>query len=209
MAESFDWLDDFGTRSAGTQLPIPMTIEDTVLLWLHELKDTHLKEKLAAKEVVGGGGQESKLAGSGNISELIITDGKLKWVLLMSDYWKYVEYGRGPTKSGGNGAVFRNIHDHWLPWKGWNFNSKLREWGFLKSGNPDLPYEKSLTTLSDIIARSIHKKGTIQRFNYKGTDFVKETLKEQLPELSKQLAKNLGRKVEVTLAGTLIKELKQ
>lgn len=206
MAESFEWLDDFGTRSAGTQLPIPMTIEDTVLLWLHELKDTHLKEKLKQKEVIGGGGQESKIAGSGNISDLIITDGKLKWVLSMSDYWKYLEYGRGKTTGSGDGAVYRNIKERWITWKGINPSTKLMEWGFTKK---QLPFEKALPTLAYIISRSIHKKGTIQRFNYKGTDFVKETLKEQLPELSKQLAKNLGRKVEVTLAGTLIKGLKQ
>ena len=201
MAESFDWLDDFGTRSAGTQLPIPMTIEDTVLVWLADIKDRKIKEKLVEKGVVFGGGQESRLAGSGNWSDLIITDGKLKWVFSMSDYWKYVESGRGPTKSGGNGAVQKAIKG-WITNKGISPSDVLMKWNKKR-----LPFPVALERLSYLIARSIHTKGTIKRFNYKGTNFVKETMQENIPILAQQLAKNLGRKVEVTLAGTLIKEL--
>lgn len=194
---AFEWLDDLGTSDKGVQLQLAHDVEGVVINWLYNLKDVEIPAKLREKGVEGTAGQDSKLAGSGTVTDVVITADGLKWSINMSDYWKYVEYGRGSSKVNQGGKVKEAIKG-WITGKGISPSDVL-----LKYNKKRLPFPVALDTLSYLIARSIHKKGTIKRFNYGGSHFAKETLQQQLPELAKELERVVGKKVSVAIKNNL------
>ena len=66
-------------------------------------------------------------------------------------------------------------------------------------------YEKAYRSLAYAIATSIAKKGTIKRFNYKGSNFVQDTLKKKGKILQDRLLNELGLEIELVLTERLTK----
>lgn len=166
--------------------------------WLRNLKDIEIPQKLKEKEVIGGGGQESKLAGDTTI-QIEDESQNLRWSLSMNDYWKYLENGRGVTRNGQGGIVQRQIKT-WITWKGISPADVLQK---MNPNSKRLPFPKAMESLSYLIARSIHRKGTIKRFGYKGSNFLRETLTEQVPILKQALQENLGRTITIRVVNNL------
>lgn len=200
MATDLGFLDNIGTEASSidTDYQFDDTVDGIVKAWLFNLKSSGIPEKLKAKGVVSGGGQDSDLAADANIVIEEVTTG-VRWTLSMKDYWKYVESGRGATVNSGDGAVRRGVK-HWIQKKG------ISPADILQQMNPKskrLPFPKALDSLSYIIARAIHKKGTIKRFNYSGTNFLRETLTEQVPALKEALETKLGKAIQIRVVTDL------
>lgn len=94
-------------------------------------------------------------------------------VLLMEDYYIFVEEGRKPTRNGhteGTPYLWQNIQE-WIAFKG------------IKPRNPDMTYE----SLAKAIARKIHRRGT------KANPFLEDAFTESLQmELVNELNARLG-----------------
>lgn len=174
------------------------TVDGIAQAWLYNLKNKEIPEKLISKGVVSGGGQASDLSADASIIITEVNSGN-QWTLSMKDYWKYVEHGRGPTINSGDGAVRRGV-------KAWIQKKGISPADVLQKMNPEskrLPFPKALESLSFVIARAIHKKGTIKRFGYKGTDFVKEVLTENVPALKEALETKLARSIQIRVVNDL------
>ena len=201
---AIDFTDGLGvnTDSVTTDLKFDDLVSQIAFDWLRNLKDIELPTKLKEKGFIHGGGQESSLAGSTTI-EIVDETQNMKFTLSMNDYWKYVESGRGVTKNSQGGIVQKKIKS-WITLKGISPADVLMKMGSKDGKTPKrLPFEKALNSLSYIIARSIHRKGTIKRFGYKGSNFLKETLTENVPLLKQELETQLGRRVQISVVNNL------
>lgn len=208
MASDLSWLDGIGisASSVDTDYKFADTVDGIAMAWLYNLKKEGIPDKLKQKDVIGGGGQSSKLAGDASIIITEVSAGT-QWTLSMNDYWKYVENGRGPTTGGGDGAVKRAIKT-WITWKGINPSDILVKMA-AKNGKAvkPLPFPKALESLSYIIARSIHRKGYSDwrkaRHGNRGALFIKETLTENVPSLKEALETKLGRAIQIRVVTDL------
>lgn len=109
--------------------------------------------------------------------------------LLMSDYWEYVDKGRGKTKGGGTGRVQSNIKE-WLKRKGLNPNKILAKYGKKKQ-----TFDKAASQLAFLIARKVHKKG------FEGNNFFTEVINDGRIELLKaQLTEELKKDVFINVS---------
>lgn len=107
------------------------------------------------------------------------TQSGYRLTVLMQDYWFYVENGRKPTKSGGNGELYKNIYE-WIQNK--------REIQMKISQSPDrIAATKSLAY---VITRKIHREGT------KAQPFV-------IPSLKKVTTQTLADRIAKYIAGNL------
>mgnify|MGYP003667143756 FL=1 len=170
------------------------TVDGIALAWLYNLKSKGIPDKLLAKGVVSGGGQASDLAADANIIITEVNTGN-SWTLSMKDYWKYVESGRGIGRPAPPSAIA-----YWIKKKGISPADVLQK---MKPQSKRLPFEKALTSLSFIIARSIGKKGTIKRFGYSGSKFLTEVLNEQVPVLKAALEEKLSRNITIRVVTDL------
>lgn len=80
----------------------------------------------------------------------IKNDNTLKLVFYLPEYWRYIEFGRRPTKNDGDGSVRRGIYN-WILDKGIEPITR-----FDKNGKKYLPTKNQLAYL---ISRKIHNKG--------------------------------------------------
>ena len=105
--------------------------------------------------------------------EIVQSPTSINTVLLANDYWKFVEYGRKPTRGGhieGTPYLWQSIQE-WISAKG------------IKPTNPDMSYQ----SLAKAIARKIHRRGT------KATNFLTDAWTESLQqELVNELNARLG-----------------
>lgn len=81
----------------------------------------------------------------------------------LADYWYYVNNGRGPTRSGGNGSLLEKIKE-WIKVK-----KIVPHVGVIKTGKQrGKQYLPTINQLAFLITRKIHREG------YKGTHFFDE-----------------------------------
>ena len=100
-------------------------------------------------------------------------DGYIRATIKLEDYYEQIDQGRGPTKKGGNGALYRNILQ-WVNDKGVNFTDDKGK---------KLP-DKSIAYL---ITRKIHRQG------FKGTKFFSKVINNKtLKKLESDLIDALG-----------------
>lgn len=74
----------------------------------------------------------------------------LKLVYYLPEHWRYIEYGRRPTKNRGDGSVYKSIYN-WILDKG--ITPKAR---YNSKGVKYIPTQKQLAFL---ITRKIHSEG--------------------------------------------------
>lgn len=154
-----------------------------------------LVQELLDKGVSGSGGTASELAGS---IRFRVTR-KPSIIFTMNDYWEYVENGRRPGKK----PPIDNLIE-WINWKGGSSAFKKISNGLKlktqdRSGKP-IAEEKKVKTLAFIIAQGIAKRGTIYRFQHKGSNFVRDVLKNmRVEKLQEDIAREIGLEIEVIL----------
>ena len=110
-----------------------------------------------------------------------------------ADYWYYVEQGRGATKKGHQGGLFlwQSIQD-WLLQKG-----IATPPDFKKEGDS---VEQARENFARVIAKKIHRKGTIKRFGYKGANFVADVLnKQSVDAIAQHLGEALGQRIAISV----------
>lgn len=93
--------------------------------------------------------------------------------ILMLEYWRELEHGQKPGI--------------------WPEKKSLMEWIAAKGINPTIrkgqTKKQALDSLAQAIATKIHDKGTIKRFNYKGSGFIKAVLtRNNIKRISEHLA---------------------
>jgi hypothetical protein len=194
MATDLGFLDDLGATSINTNYEFEDSVNGIVEAWLFNLKHSGIPDKLRMKGVVSGGGQDSDLASDANIVITTVNEG-VSWTLSMKDYWYYVEKGRAAGKRPPTETIQR-----WIKKKGISPSDVLQK---MNPKSKRLPFEMALKSLSFIISRSIGKKGTIKRFQYNGTNFLNETLKEQVPALRQALETKLGQAIQIRVVTDL------
>lgn len=163
-------------------------------------------QELLDKGVSGGGGTASELAGSITFK----VTSKPSIIFSMNDYWEYVENGSRPSKYKGNKHSIEKIESliKWIKWKGIKptlyDRAKAKAVKGLKGAERktarENAYEKSVKSLAYAIATKIAQKGTIKRFNYKGSNFIKDVLKDmRVVKLQNDIAREIGLEIEVIL----------
>lgn len=163
---------------------------------------TDLKESLVKNDVVGGGGNASKLAGS---IRFVFLKGNDQGIgITMKDYWEWVENGR---KAGKIPPIDKIIA--WIKWKGivpkLSDKAKATAKGLknktVRKGFKQKSHEAQIKSFAFAIATNIGKHGTIKRDNYKGTNFAAEVLGDgRISELAELLADEIGIEVEVSVS---------
>lgn len=104
--------------------------------------------------------------------------------IVMEDHWRFANYGR----RRGKRPPIKSIEE-WITEKG------LIKAGRDKSGRTPLEQRKSMAFA---IAAKIGAKGTIKRFQYKGSKFIEAVLtKENVRKIAEHLGRLQGRKIEL------------
>lgn len=156
-------------------------------------------QELLDKGVSGAGGTASELAGSITFK----VTSKPSIIFSMNDYWEYVENGRRAGKKPPIDELIK-----WIKWKGIKptlyDRAKAKAVKGLKGAERktarENAYEKSVKSLAFAIATKIAQKGTIKRFNYKGSNFIKDVLKDmRVVKLQNDIAREIGLEIEVIL----------
>jgi len=110
-----------------------------------------------------------------------------------ADYWYYVDQGRGATKKGHQGGLFlwQSIQD-WLLQKGIATPPDFKQEGD--------SVEQARENFARVIAKKIHRKGTIKRFGYKGANFVADVLnKQSVDAIAQHLGEALGQRIAISV----------
>jgi hypothetical protein len=169
-----------------------------------------LRKQMIKKGIESNGGNDSRLAASirfyyGDKGGLPI------FKLAMNDYWEYVNNGRRPNKKAPPSAVI----ERWLKLKGVTNPQKIlldieiKHKGIsqknqarrkLLKTKKSLTYDKAIKQLSWMVAKSIGKKGTIKRFNYKGSKFYEDVINDgRVKQLEKNISTYLKKQIILTI----------
>lgn len=160
---------------------------EKILFNIAQILVKDLRESATKKGVVATKRLRSSIAPtpahtSGNIVEVAI---------VMDKHWKRAEKGRPPGKS-----PMKKIGKSWIAFK------EIRDWITAKGIKLDV--KKGQTTiqaraeLALLIARKIGAKGTIKRFQYKGSGFIKSVLTTANQKIiAEHLAEMQGEKIRL------------
>jgi len=111
-----------------------------------------------------------------------------------ADYWYYVDQGRGATKkehTPGTLFLWERIDD-WLGSKG-----IATPPDFKKEGDS---VDDARENFARVIAKKIHRKGTIKRFGYKGANFVADVLNQQsINAIAEHLGEAFGQRIAISV----------
>jgi hypothetical protein len=121
--------------------------------------------------------------------------------LYMNDYWEAVDKGRGESSGSGTGAVRKNMGREWMAKAGINPSRVLQEITqnyYAKKGikrkAPRLQFDKAVKSLSYILSRTVHEKGTNPR------PFYDRVINEQrLQDLRDLLGKEIANEIRIEI----------
>lgn len=128
-----------------------------------------------------------------SIEPIISTEGDsvTRLEIKMASYWPYVEYGRAKGKR----PPIKPLMD-WIAEK-----------GLIKPGPKSAQQAKSLAW---VIANKIAKHGTIKRFGYQGSRFIRDTFTKQYMEgLSQVISAVAGETIAVNIVFSVDQQRKQ
>lgn len=163
-------------------------LEEILLGVAKELTDA-LREDILKKKVKASGNLIQSFDAS-NVYK--VADG-VTAEIRAADYWYYVDQGRGATKKGNQGGLFlwQRI-DEWLLQKG-----IATPPDFKKEGDS---VDDARENFARVIAKKIHRKGTIKRFGYKGANFVADVLNQQsINVIAEHLGEALGQRIAISV----------
>lgn len=156
---------------------------DDVLLNIAKVLSKELQDSVTKKKVVGSSDLRQSIDATNVRPE---GDGYAVGIE-MADHWKYAEFGR----KKGKRPPIKPIQE-WIAQKGIDL-SKIE-------GKNNL--ERSFT-LAQMIARKIGQSGTIKRFGYRGSGFIKDVLTENnMRIISGHLAEMQGKAIRVYMKNT-------
>ncbi len=162
---------------------------EEILLGVAEKLTDALREDILKKNVKASGNLIQSFDAS-NVYK--IADG-VTAEIRAADYWYYVDQGRGATKKGHQGGLFlwQSIQD-WLLQKG-----IATPPDFKKEGDS---VDDARENFARVIAKKIHRKGTIKRFGYKGANFVRDVLNQQsINAIAEHLGEALGQRIAISV----------
>lgn len=189
----------------GEDLDSSSLIEDILYNWAN---DVSVQVRQSAIEK--GFNPAGNLAQMGVEPHVIDSAGVLKVLQLHApDSWKWAEYGRGKSKRKGEVPLWK-ILEEWITYRGINVRDVTQWQRQSAKGKTVKPYKSLKTTLEmrEVMARafaqSIHKKGTIKRFGYHGSNYLSDVInQDSLNKLSKDLSEAVGYTIVVELINQL------
>lgn len=169
---------------------IKKTLDEFGLQLVEDLIDSLERNKHVG---FGNNGSQSSIAGSIKF-KIFGKDTEVLFSLLMNDYWKYLENGRRKGTQPPS-----QVFDEWQTSKGINalaiYRSKLK-----RPSASKVKFKQAQKGLSFAIAKSIKEKGTIKRFNYRGSKFYSNIINDgRIDDLTKTLEKALAREIRIEL----------
>lgn len=130
------------------------------------------------------------------------SNGSLKIVLYLPDYYEYTDIGRRPTQKNGSGVVRQKLQglNGWISQKGLvkgggktiEVKRKLKN-GSIKTYTRKLTAAEWNKQLAFFISRKIHKKG------FKGTQWFSREIPSFETEIINEITKLTGKIVELTV----------
>ena len=181
-------LSKIGQNAEDPSFKATNLLEEILLGVAKELTDA-LREDILKKKVKASGNLIQSFDAS-NVYK--VADG-VTAEIRAADYWYYVDQGRGATKKGHQGGLFlwQRI-DEWLLQKGIATPSD-----FKKEGDS---VKDARENFARVIAKKIHRKGTIKRFGYKGANFVADVLNQQsINVIAEHLGEALGQRIAISV----------
>ncbi len=164
-------------------------LEEILLGVAQELTDA-LREDILKKKVKASGNLIQSFDAS-NVYK--VADG-VTAEIRAADYWYYVDQGRGATKKGhtpGTLFLWQRI-DEWLLQKGIATPPDFKK--------EDDSVKDARENFARVIAKKIHRKGTIKRFGYKGANFVRDVLNQQsINAIAEHLGEALGQRIAISV----------
>ena len=148
---------------------------------------TQLKANIQRDKLVAS----SRLLQSVRFNDIKILGSKYSLEIVMENYWQYADQGRAGGKMPPIEPIMKWIAQKGIPIRQQVKAKKLKRKSKLTLSQRVRSQQKSLAFL---IARNIAKKGTIQRFGYKGSGFA---------------SKYLNKSFEQTLKADISKAIKQ
>lgn len=160
-----------------------------------------LKDSLRKKDIVKGGGQDTNLADS--IKPYTTVKGESVTLEVRIDaktkegkyYWRYVDEGRSSGKRPPIQAL-----EGWIKSRGIDprvFTGKIR------TGKRKDTIKSEITQAAFVLSKAIGKKGTIKRFGYKGSNFVKPTIEDgRLDKLKEDLKYLISEGIKINIKYT-------
>lgn len=168
----------------------PTNLLEEILLGVAEKLTDALREDILKKNVKASGNLIQSFDAS-NVYK--VADG-VTAEIRAADYWYYVDQGRGTTKKGhtpGTLFLWERIDD-WLGRKG-----IATPPDFKKEGDS---VDDARENFARVIAKKIHRKGTIKRFGYKGANFVADVLNQQsINAIAEHLGEAFGQRIAISV----------
>lgn len=168
----------------------PTNLLEEILLGVAEKLTDALREDILKKNVKASGNLIQSFDAS-NVYK--VADG-VTAEIRAADYWPYVDQGRGATKKGhtpGTLFLWERIDD-WLGRKG-----IATPPDFKKEGDS---VDDARENFARVIAKKIHRKGTIKRFGYKGANFVADVLNQQsINAIAEHLGEAFGQRIAISV----------
>ena len=161
--------------------PSNLTAEQQIIQAAAQMITDDLRRSLQEKK----GTASRDLLQSLEASRVTQTGDLVEAKIVGSEHWKYFEYGR----KRGKRPPIKSIEE-WITAKG----IPVRK----SKGESKLSVMERRRGMAFAIARSIGAKGTVKRFGYKGSGFVREVLTpENLQVISDALAKMYGDRLAI------------
>lgn len=161
--------------------PSNLTAEQQIIQAAAQMITDDLRRSLQEKK----GTASRDLLQSLEASRVTQTGDLVEAKIVGSEHWKYFEYGR----KRGKRPPIKSIEE-WITAKG----IPVRK----SKGESKLSVMERRRGMAFAIARSIGAKGTVKRFGYKGSGFVREVLTpENLQVISDALAKMYGERLAI------------
>ena len=161
--------------------PSNLTAEQQIIQAAAQMITDELRRSLQEKK----GTASRDLLQSLEASRVTQTGNTIQANVVGSEHWKYFEYGR----KRGKRPPIKSIEE-WITAKG----IPVRK----SKGESKLSVMERRRGMAFAIARSIGAKGTIKRFGYQGSGFIKEVLTPaNLQVISEALAKMYGERLAI------------
>jgi len=161
--------------------PSNLTAEQQIIQTAAQMITEDLRRSLLEKK----GTASRDLLQSLEASRVTQTGNLIQANVMGSEHWKYFEYGR----KRGKRPPIKSIEE-WITAKG----IPVRK----SKGESKLSVMERRRGMAFAIARSIGAKGTVKRFGYKGSGFIREVLTpENLQIISDALARMYGERLAI------------
>jgi hypothetical protein len=176
------YLDQLGEQ------PIEVVFDNQIQAILHKFGDDLVLDIIKSIDEKGLNASKNLTQSINDPLPTVQANGNYQLKIVMADYWEWAETGR----NDGKAPPIENIMQ-WITDKG----IKVR-----KSRSEKLTSVlKRRRSMAFAISRTIAKRGSIKRFNYKGSKFLSDVVNnEAMEDLGVGLAEALGKTVAVSVA---------